>query len=93
MAFMRAAIEADPELVIMNVPKQIEYARLEHESDNNYRFVEADGIVRGVWITVRNISVYLRCTDHGVVVTMYPKGRETEVLTGALGRFVEAEQV
>ena len=30
----------------MNVPKQIEYARLEHESDNNYRFVEADGIVR-----------------------------------------------
>ena len=77
----------------MDALKQTEYARLEHESDNDYRFVEADGIIKGVWITVRNISVYLRCTDHGVVVTMYPKGRETDVLTGALGRFVEAEQV
>lgn len=77
----------------MDAPKQIEYACLEHESDNNYRLVDAGGIVKGVWITVRNISVYLRGTDHEVVVTMYPKGRETHVLTGALGRFVDAEQL
>ena len=28
------------------------------------------------WITVNNISVYLKRTDEGVVVDLYPKGRE-----------------
>lgn len=45
------------------------------------------------WITVDNISVYIVRTDEGVVVDLYPKGREAEdpALAGTYAFFTEAE--
>lgn len=47
-----------------------------------------------IWITVGNISVYVKKTDEGVVVDMYPKGHEASdgLLLGAIWvTFEEAE--
>lgn len=45
-----------------------------------------------VWITVNNISVYIRRTDEGVVVDLYPAQREMdECLTSTYAFFAEAE--
>lgn len=44
------------------------------------------------WITVGNISVYLKRTDEGVVVDLYPKGDEfSEPLASTYAYFAEAE--
>lgn len=47
--------------------------RQEDESDF---LLEEDAT--SVWITVDNISVYVRRTDEGVAVDLYPKGYEME---------------
>lgn len=32
------------------------------------------------WFTVKNFSIYIHATDEGVIVDVYPKGRELEDL-------------
>lgn len=45
-----------------------------------------------VWITINNISVYLRRTDEGVAVALYPVGREMDdEIVGTWALFSEAE--
>jgi hypothetical protein len=45
-----------------------------------------------VWITIHNISVYLRRTDEGVAVALYPVGRENDIeIVGTWALFSEAE--
>lgn len=45
-----------------------------------------------VWITVGNISVYLRRTDEGVAIDLYPVGQEMhDSLAGTWALFSEAE--
>jgi hypothetical protein len=46
------------------------------------------------WITVNNISVYVRRTDEGVVVDLFPLGHENDdpSLATAYAFFEEAEQ-
>lgn len=34
--------------------------------------------VRSVWITVDNLSIYVRRTDEGVAIDIYPRGMEME---------------
>lgn len=36
-----------------------------------------------VWITVGNISVYVRRTDEGVVIDLYPAAREVDECLGS----------
>lgn len=47
-----------------------------------------------VWITVGNISVYVKRTDEGVVVDLFPLGHENDdpSLATAYAFFEEAEQ-
>jgi hypothetical protein len=48
--------------------------------------------VECVWITVNNISVYVRRTDEGVAVSLYPKGRECDdEICGTWCLYSEAE--
>ena len=45
-----------------------------------------------LWITINNISVYLKRTDEGVAVSLYPKGREMDdEIIGTWALFSEAE--
>lgn len=45
-----------------------------------------------VWITIDTISVYVRRTDEGVAVSLYPKGREMDdELAGTWALFTEGE--
>lgn len=45
-----------------------------------------------VWITIHNISVYLRRTDEGVAVSLYPVGREMDdEIVGTWALFAEAD--
>lgn len=45
-----------------------------------------------VWITVGNISVYLRRTNEGVAIDLYPVGQEMhDSLAGTWALFSEAE--
>ena len=49
-------------------------------------------VENSVWITIDNISVYLRRTDEGVAVSLYPKGREMDdEIVGTWALFSEAE--
>ena len=44
------------------------------------------------WITVDTVSVYIRRTDEGVSVDLFPKGREmNDSLAGAWATFAEAD--
>lgn len=57
---------------------------------------ESDYVLRkkhdSVWITINNISVYVRRTDEGVAVDLYPKGDEMEdSMCGTWALFSEAE--
>lgn len=46
------------------------------------------------WITIDNISVYVRRTDEGVAVDLYPLGQEMEdALVGTWALFSEAQEV
>jgi len=44
------------------------------------------------WITVDTVSVYIRRTDEGVAIDLFPKGREmNDSLAGAWTTFAEAD--
>ena len=61
---------------------------LSKNSSTEYSLVE-----QSVWITVDNISVYVRRTDEGVVVDLYPLGEEaTESLASCYAYFNEAQE-
>lgn len=54
--------------------------RLDYNSDGNsdgidYTLRQAE---RSVWISVNNLSIYIKREDEGVVVDIFPKGREGE---------------
>jgi hypothetical protein len=45
-----------------------------------------------VWISVDNISVYVKRTDEGVVVDLFPKGKEMDgAIAGTYAFRAEAE--
>lgn len=46
-----------------------------HDQENDYTLKPDE---TSCWITVNNLSVYVIRTDEGVVVDIYPYGRETE---------------
>lgn len=63
---------------------------LEQEAESDYLLKhDADN----VWITVNNISVYVRRTDEGVVVDLYPLHNEAAdpALASTYAFFSEAE--
>ena len=63
---------------------------LRHDEENDYTLFD-DEI--SCWITVDNISVYVRRTDEGVVVDLFPKGLEMESqLTSTYAFFSEAQE-
>lgn len=63
---------------------------LKRISDTDYELKEDQN---SVWITVDNISVYIRRTDEGVSVGLYPKGREMDdEICGTWCLFTEAEE-
>ena len=72
-----------------------EFAKLTHESCNNYRFEDSIREVNSVWVTVRNIAVLIEVTDEGVVVDLYKDGHEfdTPILAGTRLSFSEAEGI
>jgi hypothetical protein len=50
---------------------------LENITDNEGNdFVLAES--ESAWITVRNLSVYIRDTGEGVTIAIYPKGKEAD---------------
>ncbi len=62
---------------------------LKRKSDSDYILREGHS---SVWVTVDNISVYVRRTDEGVAVDLYPVGEEMEdSLCGTWALFSEAE--
>ena len=64
---------------------------LKREGESDYVLKEEH---TSVWITVDNISVYVRRTDEGVAVDLYPLGEEMEgSLVGTWALFSEAEAV
>lgn len=59
------------------------------ESGKDYAFREDQ---QSVWITVGNISVYIKREDEGVAVDLYPLNDEmSDSLAGAWLTFAEAE--
>ena len=59
------------------------------ETSEDYKLEEGSA-----WITVGNISVYIRKSDEGVSVDLFPLGDEmTESLAGTWLTFAEAEPV
>lgn len=46
---------------------------LNHVAEQEY---ELDKSVESVWVTVNNLSVYIKRTDEGVVVDIFPLNRE-----------------
>lgn len=46
-----------------------------------------------VWISVNNISVLIKRTGEGVIVDLWPKGKEHEVLGTTAVMFTEAQEV
>ena len=48
---------------------------LTHDGGSDYTLNDDS---TSVWITVKNLSVYVRKTDEGVVCDIFPKGREDE---------------
>ena len=66
-------------------------ALLQGEEENDYIFPE-DSEHGSIWVTVNNISVYIRRTDEGVVVDLFPHYRETEdPIASTYAWFAEAE--
>jgi len=62
---------------------------LKRKSDSDYILRKGH---QSVWITVDNISVYVRRTDEGVAVDLYPVGDEMEdAICGTWALFTEAE--
>jgi hypothetical protein len=62
---------------------------LEFEDCTDYTLKEGHG---SCWVTVGNISVYIRRNDEGVSVDLYPRGDEdSESLSGCWATFAEAE--
>ena len=48
---------------------------------------------KSCWITVNNISVYVRRTDEGVAVDLYPlHGEDHGILAGTWATFAEASE-
>lgn len=70
-----------------------QHAKLEQKSDNEYLFVESDCVVKGLWVTVRNISVYITVADEGVIVDLYAAGKEIDGLAGTSLAFSDADEV
>jgi len=63
---------------------------LRREGETDY-FLEEDA--HSVWITIGNISVYLRRADEGVAVDLYPLGHELhDSLAGTWALFSESEE-
>ena len=62
---------------------------LKREGENDYVLVPGED---SVWITVGNVSVYIRRTDEGVSVCTYPFGvEEQDSITESFVTFKEAE--
>lgn len=62
---------------------------LRHDGCNDYTMLAVEN---SAWITINNISVYLRRTDEGVAVALYPRGRELDdEIVGTWALFSEAE--
>jgi hypothetical protein len=60
------------------------------EGDTDYELNED---FKSCWITVNNISVYVCKTDEGVVVDLFPRGREAEEsIAGTWATFAEASE-
>ena len=63
---------------------------LEHNGDSDYTLKPGE---TSVWITVDNISVYVRRTDEGVIVDLYPHfGEMYTELGSTYAFFSEAEE-
>lgn len=60
------------------------------EDHSDYELQDGE---RSVWVTVDNISVYIIRTDEGVVVDLYPRGREADdpTLGSTWALFAEAD--
>ena len=60
------------------------------EGDPDYELSED---FKSCWITVNNISVYVRRTDEGVAVDLYPlQGEDQEAIGGTWATFAEASE-
>ena len=60
------------------------------EGDTDY---ELNKDFKSCWITVDNISVYVRRTDEGVAVDLYPvQGETQESIGGTWATFAEASE-
>lgn len=67
------------------------FGALRQEGESDYTLEED---ATSCWIAVDNISVYVRRTDEGVAVDLYPNGQEMEdALVGTWALFSEAQEV
>ena len=67
-----------------------EQALKQTEGDTDYELNED---FKSCWITVNNISVYVRRTDEGVAVDLYPvQGETQESIAGTWATFAEASE-
>lgn len=63
-------------------------------SENDYEFQSQSDGYNSCWITVKNLSVYLKRTDEGVVVDIFVLGYEAEdPLASTYAFFNEAENI
>lgn len=66
------------------------FGALRQEGETDYRLEDDQ---QSCWISVGNISVYVRRTDEGVAVDLYPLGQEMyDSIVGTWALFSEAEE-
>ena len=67
---------------------------LKHISENDYEFQSQPNGYHSCWITIKNLSVYIVKTDEGIMLEVYPLGREyDEALISTYVFFNEANDM
>ncbi|MBW4465620.1 MAG: hypothetical protein KME07_09295 [Pegethrix bostrychoides GSE-TBD4-15B] len=66
-------------------------AALQQTADTEYRL---NPQYSSCWISIETISVYIRCTDEGVSIDLYPLNNETEeAIVSTYALFSEADSI